>query len=147
MLWLQTAIELLEENCGPIIKKSSIYETAAWGITAQPDFLNMVIELETAHAPEELLNEIHHIENRLGRQRDVKWGQRTLDIDILLYNHEIIDIPGLTVPHPYLHQRLFTLKPLAEIAADYIHPKLHKSISDLLADCPDDLGVNKYTGK
>lgn len=144
MQWIQKAIVLLNENCGPIIKMSSIYETAAWGLTEQPNFLNMVVELETTKAATELLTEIHHIEHLLGRQREVKWGQRTLDIDILLFNDEIIDLPGLSVPHPYLHQRLFTLKPLAEIAAGFVHPRLNKSIGELLLDTHDDLGVVKY---
>ncbi len=145
MQWMQKAMVLLTENCGRIIAQSSVYETAAWGVQDQSDFLNMVIELETKHTPEELLEEIHNIENQLGRQRNIKWGPRTLDIDILLFNEEIIKIPELTIPHPYLGQRLFTLKPLSEIAPGYIHPLLNKSVIEMLKECPDDLAVTRYT--
>lgn len=144
LLWLQKAIEMLGSGGGTITGRSSVYETAAWGLEQQPAFLNMVVLLETDQTAPELLGSIQHIELLLGRQRDIKWGQRTLDIDILLYNSDIIDIPNLIIPHPYLHERRFTLIPLAELAADYMHPKLHKAISQLLAECPDPLDVHKY---
>ena len=144
MLWLQKAIELLSANCGTITKKSSVYETAAWGINDQPDFLNMAVQLQTTKTPTELLAAILNVETSLGRQRTVRWGPRTLDIDILLYNNGVIETPGLIIPHPYLHERLFTLLPLAEIAPGYMHPKLNKTITELLADCPDKLDVHKF---
>ena len=143
MLWLQKAIELLSTNCGAITKISSVYETAAWGINDQPDFLNMAVQLQTTQSPTELLAAILDIEILLGRQRTVKWGPRTLDIDILLFNNDVIETPGLTIPHPFLHQRLFTLLPLAEIAPAYLHPKLNKTITELLAGCTDKLDVHK----
>ena len=143
MDWLQKAMDLLTANCGTIIKRSSVYETAAWGITDQADFLNMAVQLQTSKSPTELLASILKIETTLGRQRSVKWGPRTLDIDILLYNDSIIETPELVIPHPFLQERLFTLLPLAEIAPDYIHPKLHKTIAQLSADCPDKLEVHK----
>jgi 2-amino-4-hydroxy-6-hydroxymethyldihydropteridine diphosphokinase len=142
--WLQKALELLAATCGEIVKISSIYETAAWGLGAQPDFLNMAVLINTDKSPEELLQEIHNIETALGRQRNIKWGPRTLDIDILLYNHDIIQTPELKVPHPFLHERRFTLVPLVEIAPRYIHPQLHQTVSELLAACPDQLEVHKY---
>lgn len=142
--WLQQAQDLLARSCGNITKKSSIYETAAWGLTDQPNFLNMVVELETPKTPEELLTCILAIETRLGRQRSVKWGQRTLDIDILLYNDEIIDQPNLKVPHPFMQDRRFTLLPLAEIAPHLSHPVLKKTITGLLAECPDTLNVRTF---
>lgn len=145
VVWLQKALELLAATCGEIVKLSSVYETAAWGLGTQPDFLNMAVLIHTDKTPEELLHDIHHIETALGRQRNIKWGPRTLDIDILLYNHEIIETPELKVPHPFLHERLFTLIPLAEIAPGYIHPQLHLTISALLTTCPDRLEVHKYT--
>jgi 2-amino-4-hydroxy-6-hydroxymethyldihydropteridine diphosphokinase len=147
MQWMQNAMQLLTETCGPIVKKSSVYQTAAWGLESQPDFLNMALEMKTGLSPLKLLDEIHHIEKLLGRQREVKWGQRTLDIDILFYSDEIIDLPGLVIPHPYIQDRRFTLLPLAEIAPDYMHPVLHKSISQLLTDCKDELAVRVFSGE
>ena len=144
MLWMQKAMDLLSVSCGAIVSRSSVYETAAWGITGQPDFLNMVILLQTTKSPFELLAAIHTIEDTLGRQRDEKWGPRTLDIDILLNNNEVIETPGLIVPHPFIQKRRFTLVPLAEIAPDYVHPKLNKTINQILSECPDTLEVHKY---
>ena len=141
--WLQTAIELLQEKCGDIIKRSAIYETAAWGLEEQPDFLNMALRLNTALSPVELLQQTQAIEHQLGRQREVKWGQRTLDIDILFYNDELTDIPGLKIPHPYIQERRFALVPLAEIAPGYSHPIFHKTITQLLDECNDPLEVNR----
>ncbi len=143
MQWLQRAMDLLAINCGTITKRSSVYETAAWGLTDQADFLNMAVEIQTTKTPTELLDAILDIETQLGRQRSVKWGPRTIDIDILLYNNSIIDTTKLIIPHPFLHQRLFTLLPLAEIAPKYLHPKLNKTVSELLAECPDELDVHK----
>jgi len=142
--WLQQAQDLLGKSCGIITKRSSIYETAAWGLNDQPSFLNMVIEMETTKTPGELLSCVLAIETRLGRQRSIKWGPRTLDIDILLYNEAIIDAPDLKIPHPYMQERRFTLLPLAEIAPGLIHPVFHKTISQLLAECPDTLDVHTF---
>ncbi len=144
MKWLQQAVSMLSAQCGTVVQQSGTYQTAAWGITDQPAFLNKVVLLQTTLTPTELLAEIHNIETALGRQRDVKWGQRTLDIDILLYNKEVIQLPNIIIPHPYMQERRFTLIPLAEIAPDYIHPKLKKSISELLENCPDKLDVIQY---
>ena len=146
MDWFQKAIEQIEACCGMIVKKSSVYETKAWGITTQPDFLNMVIQLETEISPEELLAALINIEISLGRKRDIKWGPRLIDIDILLFNNEVIDTPRLIVPHPFLHLRRFTLAPLAEIAPYYIHPVLHKTIAQLLTVSPDNLEVHLKIG-
>lgn len=144
MMWFRKAIELLEAKCGNIVKKSSVYETSAWGIEDQADFLNMVVLLQTNKSPTELLMAILDIETQLGRQRSVKWGPRTLDIDILLYNNYILESAELVIPHPYLQERRFTLLPLAEIAPEYMHPKLNKTISELLEICPDKLDVHKF---
>ncbi len=145
VVWLRRAMELIDEHCGKISARSSIYETAAWGITAQPDFLNMVISLETNLLPALLLHTLLGIENTLGRHRTIKWGPRTIDIDILLYNSDIVDTPALVIPHPFLQERRFTLEPLAELAPDYVHPLFQKSITVLLAECPDKLTVWKYS--
>lgn len=141
--WLNKALDMLGEACGIIVKKSSVYETAAWGITEQAAFLNMAVLLHTPLTPTGLLESILQIETKLGRQRSVKWGPRTLDIDILLFNNEIINMPSLSVPHPFLQDRRFTLQPLAEIAPEYVHPMLHKTIAALLSECVDPLEVHK----
>lgn len=141
--WLQQAVEQLGA-VGNISTQSAIYQTAAWGIEDQPAFLNMALCLQTELHPLELLQKIHHIEQNLGRQRTLKWGQRTLDIDILFYGDAVIDLPELKVPHPYLQERRFALVPLNEIAPDFLHPGLNKTISQLLDECPDKLEVEKY---
>jgi 2-amino-4-hydroxy-6-hydroxymethyldihydropteridine diphosphokinase len=140
---IDRAIALLQHNCGPIVAPSPLYRTAAWGLEDQPDFLNMALAIDTALSPALLLENTQNIEQQMGRQRSVKWGQRTLDIDILFYGNELIDIPGLKVPHPYIQDRRFALAPLADIAPDFVHPRLHKTISQLLASCPDPLPVEK----
>ncbi len=143
-VWIRKALAILSESSGTISESSAMYETAAWGKSDQPDFLNMVVLLETTKSATAILHDIHEIESTLGRQRTIQWGQRTLDIDILFYNNDIINMPDLVIPHPYLHQRRFTLVPLVDIAPDYMHPVLGKAISQLLTDCPDKLEVRKY---
>jgi 2-amino-4-hydroxy-6-hydroxymethyldihydropteridine diphosphokinase len=141
---LNDGLRLIGEQCGQVGKKSAIYETAAWGKTDQSPFLNIALELTTNLQAGELLHEVRAIETALGRQREIKWGPRTLDIDILLFNDEIIDSPDLTVPHPYMHTRRFVLEPLAEIAPELLHPVFHKTVADLLAKCLDTLAINKH---
>lgn len=143
--WLNKATDLLQQSCGRIIARSAIYETAAWGKEDQPDFLNMAIAIETSLTPAEVLKQTQLIEQHLGRQRTEKWGQRTLDIDILFYDDAVISEPGLTIPHPYIQQRRFALIPLAEIAPLLVHPLLHKTVTQLLSDCPDPLEVRRLT--
>ena len=127
--------------CGLIRKESWVYRSAAWGNTYQPDFLNMTIELRTELPPEELLNAILHIETSMNRKRTEKWGPRLIDIDILLFDDVIINTSRLVIPHLEMHNRRFTLVPLAEIAPDVLHPVLKKSIKQLLRECPDTLAV------
>lgn len=137
------AYNLLEEYCGKIILASSIYGSLAWGITDQPDFINQAVCVETDFSAKELMNKILAIEKEMGRKRLFKMGPRIIDIDILLFNDEIIDEPGLTVPHPLLPQRRFALEPLSEIAPYIIHPVLKKDIQTLLKECTDPLNVYK----
>ena len=140
---LEKAKELIVANAGQVGKTSSLYETEAWGMRDQPAFLNQVLFLFTKLDPRQLLSTILDIEHQMGRERTQKFGPRAIDIDILFYNEAIIDEPGLTIPHPQLHLRKFTLEPLHEIAPSFMHPLLNKSIADLLRDCPDPLAVKK----
>ncbi len=133
----------ISEHIGSIKKRSSIYETKAWGKENQPDYLNMVLEVETTLLPEELLKMTQQIEVNLGRIRHEKWDARTIDIDILFYDHEIINFENLKIPHPLLTMRKFVLLPIVEIAADFIHPVLKQSIKSIYLNCEDDLAVNK----
>lgn len=128
---------------GPVTA-SGLYETAAWGLEDQPAFLNQAVRLTTSLGPEALLDYCLQTEHAAGRERLVRWGARTLDVDILLYNAEIIATPRLTVPHLALPQRRFALVPLAELAADVWHPALEKTIAQLLAACPDPLAVTAW---
>ena len=104
----------------------------------------MVVSVATTKTSGELLTAILHIEETMGRHRTEKWGPRIIDIDILLYNDSIVELPELLIPHPFMQERRFTLIPLAELAPDYVHPKLHKTITQLLTECPDKLEVHKY---
>ena len=131
------------EKFGRLINKSSIYKTAAWGISEQNDFLNQVIVLETALAPIELLLQTSKIESELGRSRVIVNGPRVIDIDILFYNDLEVITNELVIPHPRLHLRKFTLIPLNEIIPDYTHPTLNKTIAQLLLECEDNLNVYK----
>lgn len=104
------------------VRVSSLYESAAWGVTDQPAFLNAVVRGRTELSPLDLLDGTQAIENRLGRVREQRWGPRVIDIDILLYGNEVMDEPRLTVPHPYMKQRGFVLRPLADLAAGLTLP-------------------------
>ena len=138
---LTVARNSIELNVGPIIKASTIYRTAAWGKTDQPDFLNQAVEVETEFPATRVLKEILEAERIMGRMRSVKWSERLIDIDILFYANSVINTPELTIPHPQLPYRRFALMPLAEIAPDFIHPLLNLTIAALLERCPDLLEV------
>ncbi len=116
-----------------ISRRSALYRSHAVGFTAQPDYINAVVELETARAPRDLLADLLDIERRHGRQRTFRDAPRTLDLDILLYGSLILDEPGLRLPHPRMHQRAFVLVPLAELAPDLSIPG-RGPIKDLLND-------------
>lgn len=122
---------------GEIIDHSNIYESEAWGNTDQQNFLNQVIVVSTQFTPAECLKEIQKIENERERIREIHWGPRTLDIDILFYNQEIINTHQLIIPHPLLQKRLFVLVPLSEILAEYVHPILKDNVLNILEKCDD----------
>ena len=140
---LQQAITNIEEYCGEIIRKSSVYETAAWGKTDQASFLNQAILLQTDLDAEALMTNILFIEEKMGRQRAEKYGSRIIDIDILFFNDEIISTDSLHIPHPEIQRRRFVLEPMDELAPALIHPVLKKSIHQLLLECSDPLEVKK----
>ncbi len=142
-LFLQDAARYIENNAGRILMRSGIYETQSWGKTDAPDYLNQVLLIQTELPPQVLLAELLNIEIMLGRQRLEKWGSRTVDIDILFYGEEIISESNLNVPHPELHNRRFTLEPLAEIAPDLQHPILNKTVLSLKNELKDSLAVKK----
>lgn len=141
--YLQQAIMHISYDISPDVRISSVYETESWGKTDEPDYLNMVVEVKTSLAAQVVLERILNIEKVMGRVREEKWGSRTIDIDILYYNADIIDEPGLHVPHPQLHKRKFTLEPLVELAPDFMHPIFKKSNLQLKNELQDGLIVKK----
>jgi 2-amino-4-hydroxy-6-hydroxymethyldihydropteridine diphosphokinase len=124
-----------------ILNVSRIYKSASWGIKDQPEFFNQVIQFQTRQKATELLLQTQKIELEMGRERKKKWGSRLIDIDILYFGEQVIQLKNLVVPHPEIQNRRFTLIPLVEIAADFVHPILKKTNSDLLKECKDPLRV------
>ncbi|MDD5594261.1 MAG: 2-amino-4-hydroxy-6-hydroxymethyldihydropteridine diphosphokinase [Candidatus Margulisbacteria bacterium] len=142
--YIEQAIFLLEKNPDiQVIKRSSNYETEPEGGTEQPPFINSAVAIITKLPPEKLLEVCQEIETALGRDREMEWGPRTIDIDILLFEDQIISEDKLQIPHPLMHERMFVLKPLKEIAPHAIHPVLEKSIEDLYEERKAEVG-EKY---
>ncbi len=133
----QRAIEMLGKS-SRLIKVSSFYCTEPVGYSNQEDFVNAVAEIETQLSPAALLARCHVIEDALGRSRLVRWGPRTLDLDILLYGDQVINDEELTIPHPLLTTRAFVLIPLTEIAPEAVHPVLKTTVARLLHVLRDD---------
>ena len=139
--YLNSALHVLEIEFGKPLKTSGIYETKAWGNTDQPDFLNMVVVYLYEQMPEIILQTIKTIEKIVGRQHRKHWSMREIDIDILFYGNEIIKEQNFEIPHVQMHLRRFVLQPLAEIIPNHEHPVFHKTVNQLLAECPDHLEV------
>ncbi|MDP4184489.1 MAG: 2-amino-4-hydroxy-6-hydroxymethyldihydropteridine diphosphokinase [Bacteroidota bacterium] len=132
------AIDEIRNRCGELISLSQVYLTEPWGFECDDLFWNQAVCIETQLSPESLLEELLDIEHRLGRIRDkAGYQSRTIDIDILYYDDEIITTDKLIIPHPKIHLRRFVLCPLCDIAPDYIHPVFGKSNLQLLNECPD----------
>lgn len=142
---LASARRFLAAEAGTIVSQSAIYETAPWGLTDQPAFLNQVLQIQTQLLPEELLRVVLNIEHELGRVRYERWGARIIDIDMLYYGDMVMGSARLTLPHPRMQDRRFVLTPLAEIAPDFLHPILQQTSEQLLLQCTDTSLVSKIS--
>lgn len=133
---LNLALDKLRETPGVDVRTVSTFmeNPAVGGPAGAPPFLNAAAEVVTSLPPDMLLARLLEIEQELGRVRREKWGPRPIDLDLLLYGDHVLDIPGLTVPHPLMHQRRFVLAPLAEIAPEALHPVFQWTIEELLED-------------
>ena len=145
---LQKAIFEIGNVAGDVRQVSGIYETPSWGFKGE-DFLNACLEIQTLLSPEDLLSKLLSIEKRFGRERNESgnYQSRTLDIDIIYYENDIIKTESLTIPHPKLQDRKFILKPLADISPQYYHPILNKDTRNLLQECKDKSAITKQVKK
>lgn len=142
---LKDAVALLESYKDiHILAISSIYETDPVGYIEQGNFLNIVIKIETSFSAEKLLQKCLYTEERLGRIREFKWGPRTIDLDILLYNNENIESENLIIPHPRMHERAFVLIPLIEIEPNIKIPTVTTPLTQILDEIPDKGGVRLW---
>lgn len=133
---LLLAVELLQD-CGKIERVSKLYQSSAYGFSEQPDFLNAVVMLKTRMQPEVLLSACKKIESKVGRKKRFHWGPREIDLDIIFYGKRIIRKENLTIPHRDFHRRCFVLKPLADIAENFVSPTHGKTVLELLKNCCD----------
>ena len=141
---LDQSIKIITERIGNVLEKSSVYESTPWGVENQRNFLNQVIFVKSNFDPYTILDLVLQIEKDMGRIRIEKWGKRIIDIDILFIDDLIIESENLCIPHEFIAKRKFVLQPMCEIAPGFIHPKLNKTISQLLEECIDDEKVNVY---
>lgn len=144
--YLQQAIKNLHNHSEiEVIVSSSVYETKPVGYTDQADFLNLVIQVETTLAPLKLLDYVQQIEIKLDRTREIRWGPRTIDIDIILFGDKEIESKRLTVPHPRFHERAFVLSPLADLTDEVIYDG--KTAVELLTELPETSGITEYKSR
>ena len=145
---LMKAKLMIADRIGLICSESSIYESEPWGFKHDNNFLNQVLIVETKLNPAAIMLEISYIENTLGRERKTtEFCARTMDVDILFYDHQVLLTPSLTIPHRFLHKRLFALIPLLEISPDFIHPLFSLTIRELVNTCSDTGKVWKHQPK
>jgi len=129
---LREALRLLASEPGlRLLRCSQVYETEPWGVTEQPRFLNCVAQVASTLGPESLLARCQAVEQEVGRVPGPRWGPRLIDVDILLYGAQVVELPHLEIPHPRLHLRAFALIPLAELAPSVVHPVLGRNIGEL----------------
>lgn len=140
---LRTAVERMSARL-VVRRESHLYETAPWGYTDQPAFLNMAIEAATSLGPEALLAFLKNIEKEMGREATFRNGPRLIDLDILFYDELVLDTPPLEIPHPRLHERAFVLVPMADLAPELVHPRLGETILQLLMQA-DLAGITRFT--
>ena len=143
-LLLKDAITAIENRVGDVVEFSKVYESAPWRVEGQENYLNQILKVKTKLLADEVLSVVLDIEKQLGRIRLEKWGERLIDIDIIFYNDSIIETPELCVPHKHLHERMFVLTPLHNIAPEMVHPKYNKTIEELLNMCTDTELVKEY---
>ena len=146
--FLVMATKLIARLVGEVMQYSSVIESEPWGFNTETKFYNMVLSVETEYTPQQVLTKILDIEASLGRIRYKKvYTNRIIDIDILVYNEEIINGNNLIIPHPLMHKRKFVLQPLAEMAADLIHPVFKTSVSELLLELNEPNPISKVVDR
>ena len=142
---LEQTANIIGFRVGKIFASSSFFKTEPWGNTDQPSFVNQVIGVASLLGAKDLLDVCKKIEKEMGRETNEKWGPRLIDIDIVFFGNDIIESDALSIPHPQLHLRRFTLEPFHEIAPELVHPIFKKTISELLFECTDRSEVHKLT--
>ena len=143
-LLLKAAIIAIEDRVGDLVKKSKVYESTPWRVEGQKKYLNQILEVNTEFQAHEVLSIILDVEKELGRSRLEKWCERLIDIDIIFYNDSIIETAELCVPHKHMHERMFVLTPLYNIAPEIVHPRYNKTVDELLQACTDTELVEEY---
>jgi 2-amino-4-hydroxy-6-hydroxymethyldihydropteridine diphosphokinase len=138
---IQRAVDQIGRRAGRLIRRSSLYQTEAWGKEDQDDFINQAIEIETGLSPQELLVLLLDIEKEIGRIRREKWEARVIDIDILFYGNKQVNEPDLQIPHPHFQERNFAILPMMELAPDFVHPKSQLTIEEIYTRSKDPLDV------
>ena len=142
--YLQNAVAMIGRRIGRVVSQSAVYQSEPWGFNAEQMFLNQVVVAETELEPHAVLELCLQIEAELGRTRSGNgYEPRTIDIDIVFFGQQIISQPDLQVPHPLMHRRNFVLRPLCDVAADFVHPVFRKTVHQILTECDDNAMVKQ----